>query len=58
MMLCPRMAISPTSPAGTSRPSPSTARISTPSNGVPIDPGLRSRSGWLKEATGEVSDSP
>ena len=39
-------------------PSSSTTRISTPSIGVPIEPGLRSRSGWLKEATGEVSERP
>ena len=26
--------------------------------GVPIEPGLRSRPGWLNEATGEVSDRP
>src|SRR5215469_11184200 len=26
--------------------------------GVPIEPGLRSRSGWLNEAIGEVSDRP
>ena len=25
---------------------------------VPIEPGMRSRSGWLKHATGEVSDRP
>ena len=56
--LCPRMAISPTSPGATSLPSQSTTRIWTPSIGVPIEPGFRSRSGWLNEATGEVSDSP
>ena len=58
MTLWPRIAISPTSPCGTSAPSSSTARISTPAIGVPIEPGLRSVSGWLNEATGEVSDSP
>ena len=58
MTLWPRMTISPTSPWATSLPSSSTAFISTPSIGVPIEPGLRSRSGWLKEATGEVSESP
>ena len=26
--------------------------------GVPMDPGLRSASGWLNDATGEVSESP
>ena len=26
--------------------------------GVPIEPGLRSRPGWLNDATGEVSDRP
>ena len=26
--------------------------------GVPIEPGFCSRSGWLNEATGEVSDRP
>src|SRR4029453_10557180 len=31
---------------------------SSPRTGVPIVPGLRSRSGWLNEATGEVSDRP
>ena len=45
MTLCPRMAISPTSPEATSTPSSSTSFISTPSMGVPIEPGLRPRSG-------------
>ena len=58
MMLWPRITISPTSPCGTSFPSSSQTCISTPSIGVPIEPGLRSRSGWLNEATGEVSDRP
>ena len=58
MMLCPRITISPISPCATSLPSSSTQRISTPSIGVPIEPGLRSLSGWLNEATGEVSESP
>src|SRR5215471_8284358 len=52
------MAISPTSPCATSWSSPSTTRICTPRMGVPIEPGLRSRSGWLNEAIGEVSDRP
>ena len=52
------MAISPTSPGATSAPSSSTTRIRTPRMGVPIEPGLRTRSGWLNEATGEVSDRP
>ena len=58
MMLWPRIAISPTSPCGTSAPAASTTRISTPRIGVPIEPGLRSRSGWLNDATGDVSDRP
>ena len=52
------MAISPISPAGTVFQSSSMSRICTPSIGVPIEPGLRSRFGWLNDATGEVSDSP
>ena len=39
-------------------PSAVTSRNSTPATGVPIEPGLRTPPGWLKEATGEVSDSP
>ena len=58
MMLWPLITISPISPCGTSLPSSSTTFISTPSIGVPIEPGLRSLSGWLNEATGEVSESP
>ena len=58
MTLWPLMTISPTSPCSTSLPSSSTSFISTPSIGVPIEPTLRSLSGWLKEATGEVSESP
>ena len=59
MMLWPRMAISPTS----SVPSivfhsGSTSFTSTPQIGTPIEPGRGSRSGSLKVATGEVSDSP
>ena len=42
----------------TSSPSSSTSFISTPSIGVPIEPGLRSRSGWLNDATGDVSLQP
>jgi hypothetical protein len=42
----------------TSLPSSSTSFISTPSIGVPIDPGLRSWPGWLNDATGAVSDRP
>ena len=30
----------------------------TPAIGVPTKPGLRTLSGWLNDATGEVSDSP
>ena len=56
--LWPLIAISPTSPGGTSAPSASIRRISTPAIGVPIEPGLRTLSGWLNEATGEVSDRP
>ena len=52
------MAISPISPSGTVWPASSTSRICTPSTGTPIEPGLRSMSGRLNEATGEVSDSP
>jgi hypothetical protein len=52
------MTISPISPCGTSLPSSSQTCISTPSIGVPIEPGLRSLSGWLNDATGDVSDSP
>ena len=52
------MAISPISPSGTVWPASSMSRICTPSTGVPIEPGLRTRSGWLNDATGEVSDSP
>jgi hypothetical protein len=52
------MTISPTSPAGTSAPSSPTTFISTPAIGVPIEPTLRSRPGWLNDATGEVSDRP
>jgi hypothetical protein len=52
------MAISPISPGATSAPVSSSSRIATPSMGVPIEPGLRSRWGWLNAATGEVSDSP
>src|SRR3712207_3548721 len=52
------MAISPSSPAGTSRHSVSTQRMSTPQIGVPIEPGLGGRSGWLNEATGDVSERP
>ena len=58
MTLWPRMTISPTSPCATSLPSSSTTFISTPAIGVPIEPALRSRSGWLKDATGDVSESP
>ena len=58
MTLWPRIAISPTSPWATSAPSSSMTRISTPSIGRPIEPGLRSRSRRLNEATGEVSDRP
>ena len=58
MMLWPLITISPTSPWSTSLPSSSTTFISTPSIGVPIEPGLRSLSGWLNEATGEVSERP
>ena len=36
----------------------STTCISTPVIGVPIDPGLRGRSGLLNDATGEVSERP
>ena len=39
-------------------PASSTSRISTPSMGVPMEPGLRTLSGWLNDATGEVSESP
>ncbi len=56
--LVPLIAISPTSPSGTSFQSPSIRRIAQPSTGVPIEPGLRTLSGWLNEATGEVSDRP
>src|SRR6266496_6026430 len=52
------MRISPTSPCGSSLPSSPATRISTPAIGVPIEPALRSRPGWLKEATGDVSDRP
>jgi hypothetical protein len=45
--LCPRIAISP-----------STSFISTPSIGIPIEPGLRSPSARLNDATGDVSDRP
>src|ERR687897_3864369 len=58
MTLSPRMAISPTSPTGTSMPSRSTHRISHPGIATPMVPGFRSRSGMLNEATGEVSESP
>jgi hypothetical protein len=42
MMLWPRIATSPTSLWATGLRSSSTTRISTPSIGVPIEPGLRS----------------
>ena len=58
MTLWPRMTISPTSPVATSLSSSSTSFISTPAIGVPMDPALRSLSGWLNEATGEVSLRP
>ena len=35
-----------------------TAAFPFPIVGSPIEPGLRGRSGWLNDATGEVSDSP
>ena len=53
MTLCPRTAISPT-PSGVGESSV----ISTPATGVPIEPGLRRPSARLKDATGEVSESP
>ena len=58
MTFSPLIAISPTSPCSTSLPSSSTTFISTPRTGTPIEPGLRSMSGWLNDATGEVSESP
>ena len=58
MTLSPRMAISPTSPTGTSRPSRSTHFISQPGMATPMVPGLRSIVGMLNDATGEVSDRP
>ena len=48
------MAISPTSPWATGLPSLSATIISTPSIGVPIEPGLRSAFGWLNDATAEA----
>ena len=36
----------------------SSSRISTPSTGVPIEPGRRGSDGRLNDATGEVSVSP
>jgi hypothetical protein len=50
--LCPHTQSSPAPSSGSRR------RISTPSMGVPTEPGLRGRSRWLKETTGEVSDMP
>ncbi len=56
--LGPRTASSPTSPGATSRPASSSSRTSTSRIGVPMEPGLRGRSGWLKDTTGLVSDMP
>jgi hypothetical protein len=58
MTLWPRIASSPASPCGRGRPSSSSTRISTPSTGRPIDPGFRSASRRLNEASGDVSESP
>ena len=54
----PRMTISPTSPGATSVSSGPQSWNSTPRIGIPTEPGLTGRSGWLKEAIGEVSDNP
>ena len=59
MMLCPRIAISPTSSAPSIVfQSSSISFTSTPQIGTPIEPGRGSRSGSLNVATGEVSDRP
>ena len=58
MTFSPRITISPISPSATSWSSSSRSPNSTPRIGVPIEPGLVGRSGWLNDATGEVSESP
>ena len=58
MMFSPRMTISPMASPLTSTSSSSRSPNSTPRIGVPTEPALVGRSGWLNEAIGEVSDSP
>ena len=58
MTLGPRTQTSPGVPSGTSRPSPSRMRISTPGIGRPTEPGLRAPTSGLTQVTGEHSVGP